>query len=661
MTSPLRTMLSKGLATTATTLILMTLNISGVNVVLQRSALFIPLIALATGDEYGKSVLNELNSEMHDVDDPYEEDTIAEIKLHRIGKGAKQQTLGNKYRTKGQPQTRSKQREDRFNLPISLDRFAREVVKEVVRRFQWNKRKSRRRDHNRKNSKERKRQDDSIVESFDSKSSPISIHKSRRVGAWCPPPEDDNSIDTSVAVCFSDAPKGIESLDDDILSSNCKVARALNGDDGGDEVQPGMVLYVLSASEVADTSNSAAVTVTEVDDSEYEIEDDEPHVQLLPSASQCTAEMGQRYGADESVVQYSLLQRELHELGNIDVHPSDFAYQKVVLNAVDNVDKDDTIRWDGSNNVGHEIELRVTPKSEAETLQSTSYYLPGTDDTAENIDQQVSFRWSSWVTRISQLIHSAYKKSDTDAITHGNTEDCDTQQSLYEEAGKHAFAGGSHGEIWRARRHCPTNTTNCDDGKEYIVKRLKIEHGYFILEAGLREVYFGELLAREVESTNLFTTYIDHFFREGNRGQLELWIVFERAGPSLRSYMYTPVVDATGGFVVFQHSAFWRRLRRGIGEGTRRYHGHAHTLYQSGVDRDEALSVDVVRPQPRAMKKSEEGITGEFTDDDGDDVHQDEDQGQDNEIIEGRMLLMEVLRHILTSVAFLHERGIVHR
>eukprot|EP00970_Alexandrium_tamarense_P001950 scaffold260_cov213-Alexandrium_tamarense.AAC.9 len=611
MTSPLRTVLSKGLATTATTLILMTLNISGVNVVLQRSALFIPLIALATGDEYGKSVLNELNSEMHDVDDPYEEDTIAEIKLHRIGKGAKQQTLGNKYRTKGQPQTRSKQREDRFNLPISLDRFAREVVKEVVRRFQWNKRKSRRRDHNRKNSKERKRQDDSIVESFDSKSSPISIHKSRRVGAWCPPPEDDNSIDTSVAVCFSDAPKGIESLDDDILSSNCKVARALNGDDGGDEVQPGMVLYVLSASEVADTSNSAAVTVTEVDDSEYEIEDDEPH--------------------------------------------------KVVLNAVDNVDKDDTIRWDGSNNVGHEIELRVTPKSEAETLQSTSYYLPGTDDTTENIDQQVSFRWSSWVTRISQLIHSAYKKSDTDAITHGNTEDCDTQQSLYEEAGKHAFAGGSHGEIWRARRHCPTNTTNCDDGKEYIVKRLKIEHGYFILEAGLREVYFGELLAREVESTNLFTTYIDHFFREGNRGQLELWIVFERAGPSLRSYMYTPVVDATGGFVVFQHSAFWRRLRRGIGEGTRRYHGHAHTLYQSGVDRDEALSVDVVRPQPRAMKKSEEGITGEFTDDDGDDVHQDEDQGQDNEIIEGRMLLMEVLRHILTSVAFLHERGIVHR
>ena len=84
----------------------MTLNISGVNVVLQRSALFIPLIALATGDEYGKSVLNELNSEMHDVDDPYEEDTIAEIKLHRIGKGAKQQTLGNKYRTKDQPQTR---------------------------------------------------------------------------------------------------------------------------------------------------------------------------------------------------------------------------------------------------------------------------------------------------------------------------------------------------------------------------------------------------------------------------------------------------------------------------------------------------------------------------------------------------------------------------
>jgi len=76
-------------------------------------------------------------------------------------------------------------------------------------------------------------------------------------------------------------------------------------------------------------------------------------------------------------------------------------------------------------------------------------------------------------------------------------------------------------------------------------------------------VYFGELLAREVESSNLFTTYVDHFFREGAKGQIELWIVFENAGPSLRSFLYTPV-DTAGGFMVFQHSAFWRRLRRGI-------------------------------------------------------------------------------------------------
>ena len=38
--------------------------------------------------------------------------------------------------------------------------------------------------------------------------------------------------------------------------------------------------------------------------------------------------------------------------------------------------------------------------------------------------------------------------------------------------------------------------------------------------------------------------------------------IFENAGPSLRSYMYEATV--ADGFVVFQHSAFWRKLRMGI-------------------------------------------------------------------------------------------------
>jgi hypothetical protein len=63
----------------------------------------------------------------------------------------------------------------------------------------------------------------------------------------------------------------------------------------------------------------------------------------------------------------------------------------------------------------------------------------------------------------------------------------------------------------------------------------------------LREVYFGELLAREAEASSLVTTYVDHFFREGKKGQIELWIVFENAGPSLRSFLYTSIIDAEGG------------------------------------------------------------------------------------------------------------------
>jgi hypothetical protein len=117
------------------------------------------------------------------------------------------------------------------------------------------------------------------------------------------------------------------------------------------------------------------------------------------------------------------------------------------------------------------------------------------------------------------------------------------------------------------------------------VKRLKIEQGYAILEAGLREVYFGELLAREVDSQMLFTTYIDHFFREGRRGQVELWIVFENAGPSLRSYLYEATV--ADGFVVFQHSAFWRRLRVGISGCSSRT-----TVNECTNSRDETQAVE---------------------------------------------------------------------
>ena len=125
-----------------------------------------------------------------------------------------------------------------------------------------------------------------------------------------------------------------------------------------------------------------------------------------------------------------------------------------------------------------------------------------------------------------------------------------------------AFAGGSHGEIWRGRRICAaTKTTlerNCTE-ETLIFKRLKVEKGFRALEAGLREIHFGSLLRQlPSDSSAMFTQYVEHFF--GNNG--ELWIVFKDHGLSLRSFLYTSV-DA-GGFVVFQQSWLWTLMRISI-------------------------------------------------------------------------------------------------
>ena len=159
--------------------------------------------------------------------------------------------------------------------------------------------------------------------------------------------------------------------------------------------------------------------------------------------------------------------------------------------------------------------------------------------------------------------------------------DYDTENK-YERVGNTAFAGGSHGEVWRARRRCnqmvtyepiltssesmtdhsniPSSSSHtvCDDKVDLIMKRLKVEHGFDILEAGMREVYFGQLLMNQPK---LFTHYVDHFFHKAHRGaEPELWIVFENAGVSLRSLLYTPL--ETEDFFVYRQSDFWRRLRR---------------------------------------------------------------------------------------------------
>ncbi|KAG7346445.1 serine/threonine protein kinase [Nitzschia inconspicua] len=211
------------------------------------------------------------------------------------------------------------------------------------------------------------------------------------------------------------------------------------------------------------------------------------------------------------------------------------------------------------------------------------------------------------------------------------------------QMGKSPFAGGSHGEVWRGRRVCRKESEvkfaafmrfhpdseeedGCDDRQPVVLKRLKISRGYKLLEAGLREVYFGNLIHKQLEEQqqNLYTKYVDHFFREVPKRvfgrvqeavDLELWIVFEDAGPSLRSYMYTATMS--DGFVMYQHSSLWTQLR---------------TIPSSGKDQS------ISNQGNEAKTKSSSSIPHI-----------------------GRKILRVLLYEILSAAAILHQKGIVHR
>jgi serine/threonine protein kinase len=213
--------------------------------------------------------------------------------------------------------------------------------------------------------------------------------------------------------------------------------------------------------------------------------------------------------------------------------------------------------------------------------------------------------------------------------------------------GKSPFAGGSHGEVWKGRRVCKKeNEVNspafmrhhlhegvtdddCDDQQPLVLKRLKINRGYRLLEAGLREVYFGNLIQKQLDGTqqNLYTTYVDHFFREVPKRvfgrvqeevDLELWIVFKDAGPSLRSYIYTATMS--DGFVMYQHSSLWTQLR---------------TMPSFEED-----------PHVSSRKNANETKTN---------------SARSGIPHVGRKIMRVILYEILSAAAILHQKGIVHR
>ena len=541
------------------------------------------------------------------------------------------------------------------NTPNFIDRFSRAISQEIIRRFPsiqsplqkftfpqfqtpWTKNQKRiQSKHSKKDARNLKEEKVGVVHgdgvSRKGASSLIDIQASRRVGAWCrPSPQKINSgeevdcssmqqkdlasSDKSIVVCPPDSGKRLEAIpnrkDYEIEDGGSDMIEEINDLDDLNleddvDVQPGTVIFVLPSGDfeqgLGESSCKHAVVPIE-DGDKTEIETGETTKKVVSTESHCLSQAGQHYGNDHRVIQYALLQREF-ELGNIDVHRRDFAYQPVVLSLVDEGRNGGNVvnLGDHRGSSGHELDGRIIPDVQAvevASISSSSSAEPllqesvGSNDKNshltdsaitkckrrrnQNNDQQVSFRWWSWVSHISQFVHHStfpgkgngngdesvrIESADGDPKGHFHSyqhgQQAPYQSSMYEEAGKNAFAGGSHGEIWRARRRCPISTTDqqargtqqkqdgnnstspCDDGKDLIVKRLKIENGYSILEAGLREVYFGELLAREVECSSLFTTYVDHFFRQGKLGQLELWIVFENAGPSLRSYLYVSI------------------------------------------------------------------------------------------------------------------------
>ena len=535
--------------------------------------------------------------------------------------------------------------------------------------------------------------------------------RERWVGAWCPPEffdeNDDNAkldasevdmvvIDKSLTIPYHSSPEDV-SPNDHLGggSGNNNKAMVENALMEEDDVQPGMVVYIfprrvldggvvgvgadeqdvvapsnrreelitsfLEASTRTDDiyDHTTEVVVEEDDEVKEGVEDEDSDV-TVDRGAQCLHELGQQYDHDARVVQYALIGREPVELGIADVHRHDFAYHPVALTPPISQDM-----WSSSaKNDATTSSSSISRELQTAAKQSSWYGLGGNK---ERRDQQVSYRWFSWVTHISQLLHRGsgiYTMGTDNQLGKnsflGSSSDLDQrttmqyQSNIYEEDGKRPFAGGSHGEIWRARRRCPiilggggheipSISSSCDDDRDLIVKRLKIEYGYPILEAGLREIYFGELLAREVESSGLFTSYIDHFFREGHRGQVELWIVFENAGMSLRSYLYTPV--DTGDYLVFQHSAFWRKLRWGIAGGRHHLDDESLTIFHPNQNR----YTERATPAGRELLRGELQLCSSLC------------INHSWSPTELSLRNAGVLKQLISSVEFLHKRGIVHR
>lgn len=281
-----------------------------------------------------------------------------------------------------------------------------------------------------------------------------------------------------------------------------------------------------------------------------------------------------------------------------------------------------------------------TGSTEGGTTSSAVVGFTGTADLEAAAAHPSDAWWQWWIPRgTADPLHHR----------HAGAHDDDPFATRY-RVDKGAFAGGSHGQVWRGRRRCRNprsgsgrSDDDTDDStgpahcrESLILKRLQVDRGYRILEAGLREVHVGRWLAQQRGPGLRFTRYIDHFFRDvggAGGGKLELWIVFADAGPSLRSYLYTGIV--VGDVVLYQPSALWTKMRISV---SMRFPGRG------------ATSDDLTEPHLAL----EPAVPGD---------HRPRDAGHDRRhpSAAGRDLMKSLLRQILESVAFLNEGGVTHR
>ena len=110
------------------------------------------------------------------------------------------------------------------------------------------------------------------------------------------------------------------------------------------------------------------------------------------------------------------------------------------------------------------------------------------------------------------------------------------------------FNQGSHGEVWRA--------FDKKSGGKVVMKKILQHKGYGVVQAGKREIHFGEFL---LPHENI-VRFVEHFYLAGDS---QLWLVFGDHGESLRQLMYVSnAVPGDGdGSVIYTPSPLWLKIR----------------------------------------------------------------------------------------------------